>query len=87
MDKVDRDSLMAKLVALRSDVASVEATVIDLTGQDRTQIQRLRAENERLRAALQTAHDALRSYQYGNGSPDLAVEVADSVAKILKGGE
>jgi hypothetical protein len=46
-----------------------------------------KAEVERLRAALASAHDALRSYQYGNGSPELAKEVADRLQKELKGGE
>ena len=31
-----------------------------------------------LLAVCQAARQALRSYQYGNGSPDLAVEIADA---------
>lgn len=30
-----------------------------------------------LLGALKAAHDALRSYQHGNSSPDLAEEIAD----------
>jgi hypothetical protein len=34
-------------------------------------------------AALQAAIHALRSYQYGNGAPDLAEEVADRCERAL----
>jgi hypothetical protein len=33
---------------------------------------------------LATARDALRSYQFGNSSPDLAKEVADKIMEHLK---
>lgn len=42
------------------------------------------AEIERLRKTLTTALHALSSYQYGNGSPDLAKEVADKIENVLK---
>lgn len=32
---------------------------------------------------LRTAEKALRSYQYGNASPDLAEEIADAIAKTV----
>lgn len=50
--ETDRDTIIEKLASLRSNVASVESAVIDLSGRDRTQIQRLQAEIERLRAVL-----------------------------------
>lgn len=34
---------------------------------------------------LQAAVHALRSYQYGNGSPDLAKEIADRIEKETVG--
>jgi hypothetical protein len=43
------------------------------------------AEIARLRQGLTAAHNALLSYQYGNGSPGLAREVAQFVEKALKG--
>ena len=33
---------------------------------------------------LKAAHDALRSYQYGNSSPDLAEEIADAIAELTR---
>lgn len=38
-------------------------------------------------AALGAARHALRSYQYGNGAPDLAKETADYCEKVLKEAE
>jgi hypothetical protein len=43
----------------------------------------LKAENARLRTACTAAMNALRSYQYGNGSPDLAEEIAEHLAEVL----
>ncbi|HMN15916.1 MAG TPA: hypothetical protein PKD55_26670 [Bellilinea sp.] len=56
-------------------------------GKAADDLQSARAEIQSLRTALSSAHDALRSYQYGNGSPELAQEVADKLQKVLKGGE
>lgn len=33
---------------------------------------------------LESAKDALRSYQYGNSSPDLAKEIADSIESFIE---
>lgn len=41
------------------------------------------AERERLVEVLRAAMHALRSYQYGNSSLDLAEEIADSIERIL----
>lgn len=49
-----------------------------------------RAEAGRMREILTSAQHALRSYQYGNVSPDLAESVADAIGKVLSpsgGGE
>ena len=37
--------------------------------------------------ALAAAIAALRSYQYGNGSPDLAESIADACAKTMREAE
>ncbi len=42
------------------------------------------AENARLRKMLTSAINALRSYQYGNSSPDLAEEIADACEVALE---
>jgi len=42
-----------------------------------------RAANEELEQALSAAFHALRSYQYGNASPDLAEEIADDIEALL----
>lgn len=33
--------------------------------------------------ALKAAHSALRSYEHGNTSPDLAAEIADHIDRLL----
>ena len=50
-------------------------------------IEELQAENERLRGALGAACNALRSYQYGNQSPDLAKSVAQAIDLLLENEE
>jgi uncharacterized coiled-coil protein SlyX len=42
------------------------------------------AYNERLREGLRACIHALRSYQYGNGSPELAEEIAAASEKLLQ---
>lgn len=45
-------------------------------------------ENARLVGLLEASLHTLRSYQYGNQSPDLAEDIAENLAKELeKGGE
>jgi|ERR1044072_3538970 hypothetical protein len=38
---------------------------------------------DELLAACRAAYDALRSYQHGNASPDLAKEVADKLSGVI----
>jgi hypothetical protein len=40
--------------------------------------------NNELLELLETAKNALRSYQYHNASPDLAKEVADKIESVIK---
>jgi len=42
----------------------------------------MRPGKDRLLEALDAAINALRSYQYGNASPDLAERIADHCAKV-----
>ncbi len=42
---------------------------------------------EALREALVSANHALKSYQYGNGSPDLAEEVSKHIEQALANSE
>lgn len=39
------------------------------------------------RVLLIAAYDALRSYQYGNGSTELAEEIADAIGLYFSGGK
>lgn len=64
-------------------LAEIDALNKDLTAA-RAQRDYLEAGNKRLQDLLHSAVHALRSYQYGNGSPDLAEEVANSVEKALE---
>ena len=41
-------------------------------------------ETDRIRIALVGAYNALRSYQYGNESPDLAKTIADHTLTIIE---
>ena len=63
---------------LTDDLAIV--AILKEAGMSRVGLAR---EIHRLRRALKTAGHALRSYQYGNGSPDLAKDVADELDAIL----
>lgn len=39
------------------------------------------------RKLLMSAYDALRSYQYGNSSTELAEEIADAIGLYFSGGK
>ena len=45
----------------------------------------LEAENKRLKTLCEAAKEALRSYQYGNSSTELAEGIADNIEHALKG--
>ena len=47
-------------------------------------LMRVKAERDTLLQAAEAAFHALRSYQYGNASPDLAEEIADRLDLVLK---
>lgn len=43
----------------------------------------LQAENEKLKKLCEAAKNALRSYEHGNGSDELAKEIADALEQAL----
>ena len=47
------------------------------------EIERIRAEKSELRKALHMAVHTVRSYQYGNSSPDLADEFVGYASRLL----
>jgi hypothetical protein len=47
------------------------------------EIERQQQVNAELLKACKAAENALRSYQYGNGSPDLAEEIADYISAAI----
>lgn len=56
---------------------------VDAAEAFRKQRDRERERAERLKGLLTAAVNALRSYQYGNGAPDLAQSVADEIVAAL----
>lgn len=60
-------------------IQNIEQTVPVVVQRDR-----LQAANGELRQLLVTCEHALRSYQYGNGSTELAEEIANKVQEALR---
>lgn len=78
----ERDDLKARnglLKTLANGLANnYERTIME-------QMVLLQKERDELRATLSAAYSALRSYQYGNSSPELAEKIADATEAALKG--
>lgn len=58
---------------------------IDITAEWRNKSQTVSEATER--TLLIAAYDALRSYQYGNSSTELAEEMADAIGLYFSGGK
>lgn len=71
-----RDAVVADELAL--SVSDADMPINDLTGD-------LEQQCDELAEVLRSAVHALRSYQYGNASPDLAKDVADRADRVLAG--
>lgn len=56
----------------------------DLSGQDLLRVGKLIALAPMMLEKCITAKMALRSYQYGNASPDLAEEIADALDAVIE---
>lgn len=55
--------------------------VIEVLVAARDEIERLRKHRDDHMSTLRSAYMALRGYQYHNGAPDLAKEIADIIVK------